>query len=103
MNLELRGTISASLGTSSLDVEVPLAGVPLSDLLGSVARKHPRARRYLQQDGGSAVLRAVHNGTVVAAGEDPLVRPQDSLLLMHAVAGGNGGLRSSRSKSKPPL
>lgn len=90
MNVELRGTIRASLGTAALEVEVAAGGVPLSRLLETLARAHPRARRYLDgSSGGGAVLRAVHNGTVVATAEDPLIRPEDSLLLMHAVAGGS--------------
>lgn len=89
MNVELRGTIRASLRTAAVEVEVPAGGVPLSELLEHVALAHPRARRYIDGGSGSgAVLRAVHNGAVVASSDDPLVLPEDSLLLMHAVAGG---------------
>jgi molybdopterin converting factor small subunit len=88
MKVELRGTIRASLGTSAVEVEVPAAGVPLSQLLECVARAYPRARRYLRDSPDGAVLRVFHNGSVAAVGDDPLVRPEDSVLLMHAVAGG---------------
>lgn len=88
MNVELRGTIRASLGVPSVEVYIPAGGVPLSRVLESVARSQPRAARYLGGSAGPAVLRAVHNGSVVTAGEDPLVRPRDSLWLMHGVAGG---------------
>ena len=89
MNIELRGTIRASLGTSTLEIPVPDAGLPLSQLLELIAHKHPRTRRYLQQDPGAAFLRAVHNGTSVSAGDDPPILPQDSLLLIHAISGGS--------------
>lgn len=88
MNVELRGSIRASLGVRAVEIEVPADGVPLSHVLDSVARSHPRAARYLRDDAGPAVLRVVHNGSVVVAGEDPVVGPHDSLWLMHAVAGG---------------
>ena len=89
MKVELRGTIRASLGVGSIEVEVPTDGVALSEVLESLAGSHPRAARYLRGDAsGHAVLRPVHNGDVVRAGEDPVVRPGDTLLLMHGVAGG---------------
>jgi len=88
VNLQLRGTIGAALRATSLDLELPDDGVPLSALLDQVAREHPRARRYLRGDAGPAVVRVIHNGRAVAAGEDPLIRPSDSVLLMHALAGG---------------
>jgi sulfur carrier protein ThiS len=88
VKIQLRGTIGAALQIAAVDVEVPAAGVPLSDLLESVAVAHPRARRYLLEDHGPAVLRVIHNGSVVPPAEDPLIRPEDELLLMHAVAGG---------------
>jgi hypothetical protein len=89
MKVELRGTISAALGTAALDVQVPESGVPLSRLLESLARANPRASKYLQPGPAGAVLRAVHNGNVVPPSDDPLVLPDDSLLLLHAVAGGS--------------
>lgn len=89
MNVEVRGTIRAALGTAALEVEVPEDGVPLSRLLDSVAHANPRAGKYLQGRSGEAVLRIVHNGSVVPIRADPLVRPEDSLLLLHAVAGGS--------------
>lgn len=88
MKVELRGTIRAALGTSELELDVPASGVPLSRLLDAIAAAHPRARTYLGSGSGNAVMRPVHNGTLVAPGEDPLVRPYDQLLLIHAVAGG---------------
>lgn len=90
MRVELRGTIRAALGVGSVDVEVPPDGVSLSAVLVSLAAAYPRARAYLDAASGRAVLRPVHNGTVVPPGADPLVRPEDSLLLIHAVAGGAG-------------
>jgi hypothetical protein len=89
VNIELRGTIRAALATSTLEVPVPAAGLPLSQLLELIADKHPRARRYLQQDPGAAFLRAVHNGTSVSARDDPPILPQDRLLLIHAMSGGS--------------
>ena len=91
MRVELRGTIRASLGAAGVDVDVPPHGIPLSAVLESLADAHPRARAYLTGSGapsGQAVLRPVLNGTVVPRDADPLVRPQDSLMLIHAVAGG---------------
>lgn len=88
MKVALRGTIRASLGLAGVDVEVPPDGLPLSAVLESLADAHPRARAYLGAGSGQAVLRPVHNGTVVPRGADPLVRPEDTLLLIHAVAGG---------------
>ena len=88
MRVELRGTIRAALGTSELDLDVPAGGIPLSRLLDEIAAAHPRARPYLGPSTGNSVLRPVHNGTVVPAGEDPLVCPHDQPLLIHAVAGG---------------
>ena len=88
MKIELRGTIRAVLGTSTIQIEVPADGVPLSDLLHSAAVRYPRARPYLSGDGGTAVLRVIVNGAVVPADGDPWVRPEDDVLLMHAVAGG---------------
>ena len=89
MRVELRGTIRASLGVPFVEVDIPANGVPLSQVLESVVRLHPRAQRYLRRDGsGHAVLRPVHNGSVVTAGEDPVVRPADTVWLMHGVAGG---------------
>ena len=88
MKVELRGTLRASLGVSSVDVDLATGGAPLSDVLASLARAQPRVARYLQDGGAGARLRVVHNGGVVLAGEDPVVRPDDSLWLLHAVAGG---------------
>jgi hypothetical protein len=88
MKVELRGTIKASLGIADVDVEVPAGGVPLSRLLELVVEARPRAAAYLRGGPGQAVLRPVHNDTVVPPGADPLIRPEDSLLLIHAVAGG---------------
>jgi hypothetical protein len=49
------------------------------------------------------VLRAVHNGAAVTTGEDPLILPQDSLLLMHAIAGGTADFAASaRSQTLHP-
>ena len=88
MKIELRGTIRAALGTSAIQVEVPADGLALSELLRSAAVRYPRARPYLRTAAGSAVLRVVVNGAVVPADGDPVVRPDDDVLLMHAVAGG---------------
>ena len=88
MRVELRGTIRAALGTTALEVDVPSGGVPLSQLLDAVATANPRARTYLGPMSGEAVLRPVHNGTLVPPGEDPLVQADDQVLLIHAVAGG---------------
>ncbi|MGZ8647096.1 MAG: MoaD/ThiS family protein [Solirubrobacteraceae bacterium] len=88
MRVELRGTIRAALGATALEVDVPASGVPLSHLLDAIAAANPRARTYLGPRPGQAVLRPVHNGTLVPAGEDPLVQAHDRLLLIHAVAGG---------------
>jgi sulfur carrier protein ThiS len=88
VRIQLRGTIGAALGVSAVEVEVPGPGIPLSELLGSVAGAHPRARRYLVGDQGPAVLRVIHNGSVVPPAEDPVIRPDDDILLMHAIAGG---------------
>jgi molybdopterin converting factor small subunit len=85
VKIRLRGTIGAALGASAVEVEVPEPGIPLSELLESVARAHPRARRYLT---GGSVLRVIHNGSVVPPAEDRTIRPDDDVLLMHAVAGG---------------
>lgn len=90
MNVGLIGMIRAALGTSTLEVPVPAGGLLLSDLLKLIADEHPRARRYLQQDAGGAYLRVVRNGTSVTAGEDPLILPRDTLLLIHAISGGMG-------------
>lgn len=90
MRVELRGTIRAALGATSLEVDVPASGVPLSQLLDAIAAANPRARTYLGSGPGPAALRPVHNGTLVPPGEDPLVRADDRLLLIHAVAGGSG-------------
>jgi molybdopterin converting factor small subunit len=91
VKIGLRGTIGAALGTSAVEVEVPGRGIPLSELLESLAGAHPRARAYLAPagGGGSAVLRVIHNGSVVPPAEDPVIRPDDDVLLMHAVAGGS--------------
>lgn len=89
MKVELRGSIKVSLGIDNVEVEMPAGGVPLSRVLEAVAETNPRATPYLRREGsGQAVLRVVHNGTVVPTDDDPLVQPEDSLLLMHAVAGG---------------
>lgn len=89
MRVELRGTIRASLGADALEVELPTAAVPLGDLLRSLAAANPRAARYLGEPAASgAALRVVHNGVALSSGNDPLVREGDSLLLLHAVAGG---------------
>ena len=88
MRVELRGTIRAALGTTALEVDVPASGVPLSQLLDAIAAANPRARGYLGPTLSEAVLRPVHNGTLLPPGEDPLVQPDDRLLLIHAVAGG---------------
>lgn len=89
MKIELRGSVKVALGIDEVEVEIPADGLLLSRVLGSVAETNPRATPYLRGEGpGQAVLRVVHNGTVVPTGDDPLVQPEDSLLLMHAVAGG---------------
>jgi hypothetical protein len=89
VNVELRGTIRTSLATSTVEVPVPAAGLALSELLNLIVAAHPRAARYLQGETGAAALRVVHNGTAVRIGEDPLIRPEDSLLLIHAISGGS--------------
>jgi len=89
VRIELRGTIRASLGSDGVEVELPAGGVPLSDLLRSLGTANPRAARYLVGPGRSgAALRIVLNGAVLVPGDDPFVRESDSLLLLHAVAGG---------------
>jgi molybdopterin converting factor small subunit len=88
VRIELRGTIRVALGTSSLELDVPASGVPLSELLDAIADANPRARTYLEPGSGQAVLRPVHNGVIVHPGEDPIVQAVDELLLIHAVAGG---------------
>jgi molybdopterin converting factor small subunit len=88
VRVELRGTIRVVLGTPSLELPVPAGGVPLSELLNAIAEANPRAHTYLARGSGQATLRPVHNGTVVRAGDDPLVQADDELLLIHAVAGG---------------
>lgn len=88
MRVGLRGAIRVALGTPSLQLDVPVGGVPLSELLDAIAEANPRARTYLEPGSGQAVLRPVHNGVIVHPGEDPLVQPDDELLLIHAVAGG---------------
>lgn len=88
MKVDLRGTISASLGIRDLEIPVPDAGLPLGKLLEALAISHPRAARYLTEQPASATLRVVHNGSIVDAGTNPIVHEQDSLLLIQAVAGG---------------
>jgi hypothetical protein len=88
VNVELRGTIRASLGTSTVEIPVPAAGLPLSELLNLIVDEHPRARAYLRGQTGAAALRAVHNGIAVRSGGDPLILPEDDLLLIHAISGG---------------
>jgi sulfur carrier protein ThiS len=63
-------------------------GVPVSALLESIAVRYPRAQPYLRGQASPAVLRVIVNGAVVPVDRDPVVRPQDAVLLMHAVAGG---------------
>jgi molybdopterin converting factor small subunit len=88
VRVRLRGAIRVALGTPSLELDVPVGGAPLSELLDAIAEANPRARTYLEPGPGQAVLRPVHNGVIVPTGEDPLVRADDELLLIHAVAGG---------------
>ena len=88
MRVELRGTISASLGVRACELALPEAGLRLGKLLEALAVSRPRASRYLAGEAGSAVLRVVHNGLVLESGDDPLIQEGDSLLLLQAVAGG---------------
>ncbi len=88
MKVELRGPISASLGSRALELEIPEAGLSLGRLMDALAAAHPRAARYLAGEPRSATLRVILNGSVVDAGADPVVHGDDSLLLIQAVAGG---------------
>jgi hypothetical protein len=90
VNVALRGTIRASLGTATVEVPVPAAGLPLSELLNLIVDEYPRAHPYLRGQTGPAALRVVHNGIAVRIGGDPVILPEDDLLLIHAISGGAG-------------
>lgn len=88
MQVQLRGSLRATLGTGSVELDVPPEGCPLSTMLSRFAAGDPRARHALQRAGHGEVLRVVHNGVVVEAGEDPRIAPEDSVLLLVAMQGG---------------
>lgn len=90
MKVELRGTISASLGVRAFELELPEAGLPLGQLLETLAVAHPRASRYLAGE-PTPRLRIVLNGSMLEPNENPIIHGEDSLLLIQAVAGGKDG------------
>lgn len=95
MRIELRGTIRAALATSAVDVQVPAAGIPLSQLLAAIAAAHPRAAGYLSAGTAGDALRVVVNGAVARPKDDPRIHPTDAVLIMHAISGGGDGARAA--------
>lgn len=87
MRVELRGTISASLGLRAFELELPEAGLPLGQLLETLAVAHPRASRYLAGE-PAPTLRIVLNESMLEPNENPIIHEEDCLLLIQAVAGG---------------
>lgn len=79
--------ISASLGVRVFELELPEAGLPLGQLLETLAVAHPRASRYLAGE-PAPTLRIVLNGSMLEPSENPIIQEADSLLLIQAVAGG---------------
>jgi hypothetical protein len=87
LEIQLRGTIRAAVGTGAIEIDVPPEGLPLSAVLSHLAAINPRARLVLE-GAGHDVLRVVRNGILVDRAEEPWISPGDSLLLLMAMQGG---------------
>ena len=88
MQIELRGTIRAALGSGSVELEVPAAGCSLSSILEKLSESSPRLGAALTQLRPGYTLRAVVNGVAVNRADDPVLHEADTVLLLVAMQGG---------------
>ena len=88
MRIRFRGNIRVRLGTDVVQLDVPRRGMRLRDVVLSIQANFPATARYLDDLLLPATVRVIVNGTIVSAGENPLLFYDDDLMFLGAVAGG---------------